>query len=1169
MGVTMKNALVNREKLINAVKVEIIGPSEVHENSTQFHPHEEIVLSYDESQKNYYWNHCGIKEEVLQTDFPSRRYSAGMLYPMKSIQAELVKLDRVSPLENEEKITLNENLVEKDEKYLDSDATTETKAVSESDFLPTSLGLTSRVSKETKQMKVKFTGGIYNSHRVQIGDKKFFKNWWLRETISGEYTIDFTERDSDFKVSEPLLIYNLSSEKIDKINLTIDVKCRVSRGEKLVTVYITNRTNTRKEKGQADEVTVFQSEIKIELLDDTFFLNYPKHYQRSLPMNENQKKDELLYRNKINYAFGHGCAAQWNNNLKDIKEIKTTFLPTYETTSMTPDVKLSVQGEEKPLEIKMIDLATASNFEEIKGTLEPLIEGYRSWIEYQKDNEVPSLPKNLRKVASDNLDLCEESLERMIRGLDYLQDEKVRSGFILANKAMLLQQVNGKKLRTPYLTSLSLDYDITLKETVSTIQDLMDSKNKWRAFQMAFFLMSIESIVNEKSEEREIVDLIWFPTGGGKTEAYLAVAAFQMFYRRLIDSSDAGVDVIMRYTLRLLTTDQFQRSSRLICAMEYLREVEDIPLGDTPFSIGMWVGNKTSPNSNKEAISQMTEMNRGKRTEGFLLNRCPWCGSVLGKVKAKGAKPNSKSILFGFRSEEQRLVAYCPDSSCHFHKEIPVYFVDETIYQKRPTFLIGTIDKFVQLAWNPNVRSLFGLDLDGNQKVSPPNLIIQDELHLISGPLGTLSGLFESVIEELCTKFSNGKFIKPKIISATATIKEFQQQAKDLFAREEARIFPSPGLDIDDSFFAKVAVDKITQLPLPGRKYVGIFTSNVGLMMSEVQTFSAILQEANRWPKDECDPYWTLLAFYNSLRDLGAGINLCNMDIPTYMKSIARRENYVENRYIKEPLELTSRMQSHEIAQTIDNLKEEFDIKSKVKPLDVCLASNIIEVGVDIDRLSVMAVVGQPKTTAQYIQVTGRVGRRWEERPGVIFTIYSNRNSRDKSHFEHFIEYHQRLYAQVETTSVTPFSDASLERGLSAVVISFIRQRFSKFIASTPDSQEFAKLKETREYKHFKQSMVNRLKLIDIEQAEEFKSIFKRIEDTLLSGNFTSWKIEEGKQGLMYMSGDPVAKVNNPNALAVINSLRSVDAESRGKINSNIVNQVSSESDDDWGDFGL
>lgn len=1171
MVVTIKNALVNRERLISAVEAEIIGPSKIQGNSTPFLPllaQAETIITYEESKKNYYWNNCGVKEEVLQTDFPSRRYSAGMLYPMRSFQSELVKLDRISPSE-EGQVILNENLIEKDEVNLINDAGSETKAVSENDFLPTSLGLTSRISKETKKMKVSFIGAHYNSHRVRIHDKNFIKNWWLRERISGEHIIDFTEEKDDFSIRLPLPVYNLLGEKVEKINLLIDVKCRISREAKLVTASIINQSNTKKEKSQADEVTVFQSEINIEILDDTTFLNYPKHYQKSLPMTENQEKDELLYRNKINYAFGHGCATHWDDNLEEVKEIKTTFLPTYETTSMTPDINIVEEGKEKLLEIKMIDLATASSYEDIKFILAPLIEGYRSWVEFQKNNEIPKLPKNLKKAAIINLNFCEESLERMERGLDSLKEEKIFSAFILANKAMLLQQVNGKKTRTPHLVTSSIGYDIPLKETVRTIRDLKNSKNKWRAFQISFFLMSIESIVNESSEEREIVDLIWFPTGGGKTEAYLAVAAFQMFYRRILNPDDAGVDVIMRYTLRLLTADQFQRSSRLICAMEYLRETEDIALGDTSFSIGMWVGNKTSPNSNKEAISQLNEMNRGKRTEGFLLNRCPWCGSALGKVKSKGAKSNSKSIILGFRTESQKLQVYCPDSECHFHKEIPVYFVDETIYQKCPTFLIGTVDKFVQLAWNPKVRSLFGVDIDGNQKISPPSLIIQDELHLISGPLGTLSGLFESVIEELCTKLSNGKFIKPKIISATATIKEFQQQSKDLFARKEARIFPSPGLDIDDSYFAKVAVDEVTKLPLPGRKYVGVFTSNVGLMMAEVQTFSAILQEANQLPKDECDPYWTLLAFYNSLRDLGAGINLCNMDIPTYMKSIAHRENYEERRYIKEPLELTSRMQSHEIAQTIDNLKEEFVVEKKVKPLDVCLASNIIEVGIDIDRLSVMAVVGQPKTTAQYIQVTGRVGRRWEERPGVIFTIYSNRNSRDKSHFEHFTEYHQRLYAQVETTSVTPFSDASLERGLSAVVISYIRQRFSKLIANTPDSQEFSKIKNTSEYKHFRQSMANRLKLIDIEQSEEFKKIFKNIENTILSGDFNSWKTEEAKQGLMYMTGDSVAKANNPNALAVINSLRSVDAESRGKISSNIINEVVNEFDDDWEEFGL
>lgn len=1151
MTVTIENALVNRKRLIDAVKVEIIGPSNINEHAISFKPEGNTELTIEESRKNYFWLNCGLKEEVLQTDFPSRRYSAGMLYPIATKQEEIVDTTELSITdEDTERIIVNENLKEREisSSFTQEENGSQIKRASSNDSLPSSLGLTCRISNDTQKMKITFAGAHYKAHKVRIKERGYSKNWWLRESITGEYELDLSNYPENFQVNIPFKIYNQVKEEISKFELSLNITCRLHGNAKLLTVTIINRSSSNKTARLNDELMIFQSEITLNILDNTTFLNYPKNYERHLPLSQDELNDELLYRNKMNYAFGHGCSTTWDAFENHVKEIKTTFLPTYETTSMTPDIEIIVNGKKEQLSIRMIELAEAKNFAQVEKILMPLIEGYEQWIQQQEKDYVPMLDSNLIQAAQTNLAFCKESLTRMRCGLNHLQNETNFKAFILANKAMLLQQVNGKEERIPIVDGNNVEFNKDISQTVKILQDLHDSKNAWRAFQIAFFLMSIDAIVNEESLEREIVDLIWFPTGGGKTEAYLAVASFQMFYRRLIDPTDVGVDILMRYTLRLLTADQFQRSSRLICAMEYLRATEPVELGSTPYSIGMWVGDNTSPNSSKKAISQLNEMNRGKRSESFLISRCPWCGSSLGQATIKNSQSRARKIVLGFKNERNSLVTYCPDEKCHFHNELPIYFVDDSIYEKRPTFLIGTVDKFVQLAWNPKARSLFGIDRDGHQIVSPPNLIIQDELHLISGPLGTLAGLFETVIEELCTKNLDGRYIKPKIISATATIKEFQQQAKDLFARKQAKLFPSPGLDIDDSFFAKVAVDKETQKPLPGRKYVGVFTSNVGLMMAEVQTFSAIMQEANQMPKDECDPYWTLLAFYNSLRDLGAGINLSNMDIPTYMNAIRNREGYLENRYIREPLELTSRMQSHEIARTIDNLKKEFDTSSKYKPLDVCLASNIIEVGVDIDRLSVMTIVGQPKMTAQYIQVTGRVGRRWYERPGVIFTIYSNRSSRDKSHFEHFNEYHQRLYAQVETTSITPFSDASLERGLSAVVIAFIRQRFTRLLASTPNAEEFAKIREEEPYQHFKQELEKRLMLIDPEQKKSFNQYYNEIEKLILSGDFTTWKVDDGVQGLMFMAGDPIAQKNNPHAIGVINSLRSVDAESKGRI---------------------
>ena len=343
---------------------------------------------------------------------------------------------------------------------------------------------------------------------------------------------------------------------------------------------------------------------------------------------------------------------------------------------------------------------------------------------------------------------------------------------------------------------------------------------------------------------------------------------------------------------------------------------------------------------------------------------------------------------------------------------------------------------------------------------------------------------------------------------------------------------------------------------MPGRKYVGVNTSTVRIMMSQVMSFSAILQAVKEIEPSERDPYWTLLAFYNTIRELGGALTLTQTDIVQYSRSIAQRKGTLKDiRYINNVLELTSRKQSHEISKTIDDLKEPYNPPGKSSwdtTIDLCLASNIIEVGVDIDRLSVMAIVGQPKMTAQYIQVSGRVGRRWWERPGLIFTLYSNTKSRDKSHFEHFREYHQKLYAQVEPTSVTPFSDSCLDRGLQAIIVGFLRQALSAEIARTPNWNEINKIIGSK-FAPFYKRLIERAELVDPEQVKELKKRVNNIMDRLQNGHYTSWKVGAHVEGYMYPAGINVPYLEKNKAQSMINSLRNVDAECKGQIVSTYV----------------
>lgn len=322
-------------------------------------------------------------------------------------------------------------------------------------------------------------------------------------------------------------------------------------------------------------------------------------------------------------------------------------------------------------------------------------------------------------------------------------------------------------------------------------------------------------------------------------------------------------------------------------------------------------------------------------------------------------------------------------------------------------------------------------------------LVIQDELHLISGPLGSITGLYEGVIEELCTDRRNGAITRPKLVCSTATIRAFDEQLLALYARPRAALFPPPGLDVSDSFFSRYARDPNDPSKLAhGRLYVGVNGVGHGsLQTTQVRTFSALLQAPMEFTLEERDPWWTLLTFFNSLRELGTTLTLFQSDIPDYLKAVRLRHGLEpqSTRSVWNIKELTGRLSGEEVPRAIADLELTTNVPG-VHPVDVCLASNIIEVGVDIPRLSLMTVVGQPKTTSQYIQATGRIGRRWWERPGVVVTVYNAGKPRDRSHFERFRTYHQQLYAHVEPTSVTPFSSRALERALHAAMVAYVRQ---------------------------------------------------------------------------------------------------------------------------------
>lgn len=848
-----------------------------------------------------------------------------------------------------------------------------------------------------------------------------------------------------------------------------------------------------------------------------------------------QQSIALLYRHQRTFAIGHGCAASWGATREAGEQVPTVSsviadsLPSYEVASLTPDVfELHSDGSRIPVSVSMAELAegTPQGSEQV----EKVLDLYREWITHRRES-ITDLPERYRSAARRHMNLCSEALNRMDEGWrEVSSNELAARAFRLANKAMLYQQLRS---RLP-VRDIILGSDKVYRPKGSHPQPVPDARSgRWRAFQIAFMLASLPELVRPEHPRRTLVDLIFFPTGGGKTEAYLGAAAISLLARRLRNSDDSGTDTIMRYTLRLLTAQQFLRAASLICVLEDIRSVNENELGTAPFGIGVWLGGDTTPNNWNQAQKSLKDMQRDYYAPNqFLLLKCPWCGTRMGPIrKSKGQDTP------GYELSGNKVVIRCIDDQCRYSRKsgLPVHVVDEDIYASRPSIVIGTVDKFATMTWQPLARKLFGLGDTGERELSPPNIIIQDELHLISGPLGSMVGLYEAVIDDLTTDRRDGRKIPAKIIASTATARRYEDQIKSLFGREQVALFPPHGLEEGHSFFAEPATLDDGSLA-PGRRYVGVMSPSLGSTQTvQVRVAAATLQAANRIPEiSDRDGYWTNLNFLNSLRELGNTVSLIESDIPDYLVGLQRRDG-VEPRWCRNTFELTSRRRSDEIPKAIEQLQVELP---DPQCIDICLASNIIEVGVDIDRLALMTIVGQPKTTAQYIQVSGRVGRSAKS-PGLVITIYGAAKPRDRSHYERFRTYHQQLYAQVEPTSVTPFAEPVLKRALHAAAIAHMRLIDP---ALQPDPYPASAFEGAASL------LRDRAELVDPIELATFNHWVKQRASVWAVGERTAWSAGslfggDPKQGLMR----PAGEMPDPDSKNVTwdtpMSMRSVDAE--------------------------
>jgi len=982
-----------REQLVEALKLDLVGP----------------------------WAGHPLAEERLPGwKRPSTWYFTGFLVPSGTPPEERADPDEEDELgETPDTVGLTEE-------------SAEDQRAAKKGFFPSSIGLSFLVAKEARALKVTVRWGDYAPGQVEGEGGKPVEIWQRRPC---EETLELALPGKDgaheahgVRGSRGLEVHvlerRLEAEALDG---------HLPHGTRSVSVFLVNNRKPLKDK--RDEAYVFQPEIEVR--GDAPFVPRPD-LRGALSTDWDEQVADLHYADLPEFASGHGVSAEWEVVDGACRVLRTAWIPSAEVEKTAP---VEVPG----VELSMMTLGALEGGAAAQKALRPLVDRYRVWIEEQR-SRLAEHSGTRRETAEELLRLAGVAAGRIERGIEVLtQDEDALDAFRMANRAV------GRALQ----------------------QRLGIEDPRWRPFQIAFVLLNLAGLADPADPHRETVDLLFFPTGGGKTEAYLALAAFAIVLRRLRHRNasgglgGAGVSVIMRYTLRLLTLDQLSRAAGLVCALELERAKSPERYGEWPFEIGLWVGKAATPNvlgkkgdnRSDSARAKVAAFKRDPRgnPSPIPLENCPWCGVRF--------EPDSFSLLpDSDNPRELRIV--CANADCDFTRDrpLPILGVDEPIYRRLPAFLIATVDKFASLPWvGPSGALLGGADRHDSAgfygpaepgpgrrleaPLPPPDLVIQDELHLISGPLGTMAGLYETAIEGLCVRGIAGGGARPKIVASTATVRRAQDHIQALFGRSQTQIFPPPGPDRRDSFFAKVR--QISEVP--GRLYLGVAAQGRNPKEMFRRAWLALMGAAERAyreaggfknEKNPADPYMTVVGYFNSLRELGGCRRILEEEVQNTIRSYGGRKRigeaqglFRDRKTFSEVVELTSRVPTNKVAEARRRLGLAFRSQDRV---DCAIATNIISVGMDIPRLGLMVVLGQPKTHSEYIQATSRVGRE-EDRPGLVVTLFNLHKPRDRSHYERFRHYHETFYRSVEAGSVTPFSARALDRGFAGAMVALAR----------------------------------------------------------------------------------------------------------------------------------
>ncbi len=912
---------------------------------------------------------------------------------------------------------------------------------------PSSAGFSFYVTGKEIKLRVNCQAVCYKKDKERDERGRYVKNEWTRISLAGQDGEEkqfFSDRNSEHDV--------LGGKA------RLNTLWRSYRNGYIVTVSLSNKQRNNEQDKQSEKFIKLNEKSLFETALTCFVekgevANYPS-VDRAL-LSEEEKELELRYKDVHILAVGHGTGVDWYVENRNATVIRADFMPSVEVPQVTAK---TADADSNILNFKF--LSSCDKNRDVIKNLKNFVARYKIWIDKQSI-DAKNETKEDQNTAKNIIKKQKIAKERMEEGICLLEDnDKAKVAFSIANKAMLMQ--------------------MQANEIIKNGKSVDSSKFAWRPFQLAFILMTLASVVDENNEYRDIVDLIWFPTGGGKTEAYLGLLSFLMIYRRRrYPASHGGTVAIMRYTLRLLTAQQFTRATKVICALELLRQKNPAMLGTERFSIGLWVGQASSPNTCGQALEHLNK----NQLSRFILTNCPWCGASFTKEN--------------YAADKDSFYYKCFNKNCNFGLNddniLPCNTVDQMLYENPPSLLISTVDKFSSLTWDERPGVFFG-----NKGNMPPELIIQDELHLIVSELGSVVGLYELGIDVLLQKKKN----RPKYVASTATVKNAAAQIQALYGRE-MQVFPPSGLRYDDSYFAKTVPIDIK----PGRMYIG-FLANYPSRSRCLSPLTATLLAAPvylfRDSDSFIDNWWTQVIYHGSLKGVGNSRTLYQESVLKYMNRLildamknsieAVKPGFLSNERIQDTeyfskindpeikgivnqyllrrnlsvKTLTSRQTAEENNRVFDQLTKEYDDNSAI---DILLATNMISVGLDVARLAVMIINGQPLTTAEYIQASSRVGR--SHIPGLVFVNYFKTQARSLSHYENFRSYHESFYRFVEPSSLTPFTYQARKRALHAALVIAMRHGIASLTAKN-GAEKFSK--DMEEVKNLIESMENRIK---------------------------------------------------------------------------------------------